>query len=138
MHWFFYLVAIAVIYVARKPTIGNLSVGLIVSYVLVTEILPRYWYLNTDDRFFDNAYSNFIHRFGYWSWYGASDIWVPYHWLTHGIAGIYVNVLRLDPYLVVGIVIPVLTAIFLAILLVVILQEFFQFKQAFKAACLVP
>lgn len=63
---------------------------------------------------------------------------VPYHWVTHGIAGIYADILNLDPFIATSLVIPVLAATGLAMLLVAILQQYIPLKSAIKAACLIP
>ena len=49
----------------------------------------RYWYLVSDDRLFEEAYSRAIHNFGFWDWYGSSDTWVPYHWFGHAFGGLF-------------------------------------------------
>ncbi|MCX6131804.1 MAG: hypothetical protein NTX25_22440, partial [Proteobacteria bacterium] len=96
-YWFFYLVALLLFVTSRYQSwiLYLFSGGIL--FLLSVFILPSGWHLTTNDRIFDSAYAVFIQRFGYWSWYGASDIWIPYHWLTHGIAGIYADVLNLDP-----------------------------------------
>jgi hypothetical protein len=107
-------------------------------FLLKTFVLPVGWHLTTNDRLFDGAYAIFIHKFGYWSWYGAADVWIPYHWLTHGIAGIFANVLDVDPYLATGVIVPVLSSIGIAILLVTILSNYVSIDAAFSSALVVP
>ena len=138
IHWFFSIIAV-IIYVLTRYTRPVIVFFCIMTTFLATAfILPAGWYVNTDDRIFDSAWALLMHRFGYWSWYGASNIFVPYHWVTHGIAGIYADVLNLDPFIATSIVIPVLAATGLAMLLVAILQQYIPLKSAIKAACVIP
>ena len=137
-HWFFYLVAVVLFVSSRYQSriLYLLSGGIL--FLLSVFILPSGWHLTTNDRIFDSAYAVFIQRFGYWSWYGASDIWIPYHWLTHGIAGIYADVLNLDPYLSTGVIVPVLSALGIVVLVVSILHNYVSIDAAFKSALVVP
>lgn len=138
IHWFFSIIAV-IIYVLTRYTRPVIVFFCIMTTFLSTAfILPASWYVNTDDRIFDSAWALLMHRFGYWSWYGASNVFVPYHWVTHGIAGIYADILNLDPFIATSLVIPVLAATGLAMLLVAILQQYIPLKSAIKAACLIP
>lgn len=137
-HWFFYLVALVLLVTFRYQSriLYLFSGGILI--LLSVFILPSGWHLTTNDRIFDSAYAVFIQRFGYWSWYGASDIWIPYHWLTHGIAGIYADVLNLDPYLSTGVIVPVLSALGIVVLVVSILHNYVSIDTAFKSALVIP
>jgi len=137
-HWYFYLIALILFAASKLSNWIALIVMVPVSFLLKTFVLPVGWYLTTNDRLFDGPYAIFIHKFGYWSWYGAADVWIPYHWLTHGIAGIFINVLDVDPYLVTGVIVPVLSSIGIAILLVTVLSNFVSIDAAFSSALVVP
>ena len=68
---------------------GPLRYVFIAVGVLLTRLaVDPLWYLISDDRLFEEAYSFFIHHFGFWSWYGSSNTWVPYHWFAHGVGGL--------------------------------------------------
>lgn len=58
-------------------------------FLAVRLVGDRYWYLVSDDRLFEEAYSRAIHNFGFWDWYGSSDTWVPYHWFGHAFGGLF-------------------------------------------------
>lgn len=138
IHWFFSIIAV-IIYVLTRYTRPVIVFFCVLTTTLLTVfILPAGWYINTDDRLFDSAWALLIHRFGYWSWYGASNVFVPYHWVTHGVAGIYADVLNLDPFIATSVVIQALTATGLAVLLVAILRQYIPLESAIKAACVIP
>lgn len=94
-----------------RPSVSRqwLAILLLTSCGLVRLLVGDIWYLATDDRVFDSAYSTFVHNFGYWSWFGASDTWIPYHWLGHGVAGLFSSVTLLQGLESAGILIPLLS-----------------------------
>lgn len=138
IHWFFSIIAVIICVMTRYIRPVVVFFCMLTAFLSTALILPAGWYITTDDRIFDSTWALLMHRFGYWSWYGASNVFVPYHWVTHGIAGIYTNILNLDPLIATSIVIPVLSATGLALFLVALLQQYIPLKSAIKAACVIP
>jgi hypothetical protein len=71
--------------------------------------IADYWYLISDDRLFEEAYSRAIFSFGFWDWYGTSSTWVPYHWFAHALGGVFQSTVTEESFVAVGIL-PILLA----------------------------
>ena len=95
----------------------------LVALVAVRIAIDRYWYLVSDDRLFEEAYSRAIHNFGFWDWYGSSDTWVPYHWLGHAFGGLFQSLRIGTDFQSIGIAPQVLGAFILCSSLLVILRR---------------
>lgn len=109
VHWAFLLAAVsAAAALAAKPKMAfPIFVGGLVGTKL---LLPKFWYLISDDRWFEEAYSRSIHLFGFWDWYGSSATWVPYHWLGHALGGLAQGFVSDQIFVAVGVVPSVITA----------------------------
>jgi hypothetical protein len=91
---------------------GPLRYVLIAVGVLLTRlVVDPLWYLISDDRLFEEAYSFFIHHFGFWSWYGSSNTWVPYHWFAHGVGGLVQAMVGGEKFQAVGAGVQVINAL---------------------------
>lgn len=113
MDWAFLIAGLAGvlgIILAHKRIPMYLLVGLVLTRIS----LDKYWFLISDDRLFEDAYSRSIHNFGFWDWYGSSSTWVPYHWLGHGIGGLAQTVPRIDSLQAVGVVPAVVSSLIIA------------------------
>jgi hypothetical protein len=110
IHWAFLLAAIsAVVALAARPKMAN---PILVGGLVGTKfLLPEYWYLISDDRWFEEAYSRSTYSFGFWDWFGSSATWVPYHWLGHTLGGLAQGFVSSQIFVAVGIVPSVITAI---------------------------
>lgn len=45
----------------------------------------------SDDSIWADGSSSVFARLGYWSWFGASNIYSPHHWLAYGMSGWFTN-----------------------------------------------
>ena len=113
IHWtFLFAAASAAVALAAKP---RMAIPILVGGLVGTKfLLPDFWYLVSDDRWFEEAYSRSIHLFGFWDWYGSSATWVPYHWLGHALGGLAQVFVSNQIFVAVGVVPSVITAIVLS------------------------
>jgi hypothetical protein len=109
VHWAFLIgasCAVASLVLPKRIRISTLIIGSVACHV----VIPKFWYLISNDRLFEESYSRSIIQFGFWDWYGSSSTWVPYHWFAHAIGGLAQTVVSGEPYIGVGIVPIVLAA----------------------------
>lgn len=72
----------------RKGRNSSRAIGLILSVLLVKYMtIDRSVTAITDDLVFADSYSSIVQQTGFWSWFGASDVYSPYHWLAYGVSG---------------------------------------------------
>lgn len=95
-----------------------------VGLVLTRLVIDDYWYLISDDRLFEDAYSRSIQNFGFWNWYGATDTWVPYHWLAHGVGGLAQGAARIGGFEAVGIVPAIIASLITASSSLLLISKF--------------
>ena len=113
VNWAF-IIAGAVSLIALKTQRTWKLVVVVLGMVMVRLLLDPFWYLISDDRLFEEAYSIFIQRFGFWSWYGASDTWVPYHWFGHAVGGLLQSTMQAKQFQAVGAGVQVVNALLVA------------------------
>ena len=109
VHWAFLVSAICALtslVLPKRTGSAVLVIGSIASYL----ILPKFWFLISNDRLFEEAYSRSIFQFGFWDWYGSSSTWVPYHWFAHALGGLAQAAITSEPFVGVGVVPVVLAA----------------------------
>lgn len=109
VHWAFLagaICALTSLVLPRRMGLTTIIIGSIASSLA----LPKFWYLISNDRLFEEAYSRSIFHFGFWDWYGSSSTWVPYHWLAHAIGGLAQATVTSEIFVGVGVVPIVLAA----------------------------
>lgn len=113
-NWVFLLPGTCIGILALRPSVFTWTLA-VVSAVIAWAKLPTYWYLVSDDRLFEEAYSRSIHLFGFWDWYGSVEVWVPYHWFSHAIAGLLQATVTSQSFVAVGAITVVVAAMTIAI-----------------------
>lgn len=89
------------------------QICVITGALIVRHLVDDKWFLVSNDRLFEEAYSRSIFHFGFWSWYGGSDTFIPYHWFAHAMAGIFQSQMGDEPFVAVGVGVAIVSSIVL-------------------------
>lgn len=135
-NWIFFVPGVCLAIHSFWPRHSTRLLG-IIGLVFVWASIPTYWYLVSDDRLFEEAYSRSIHRFGFWDWYGTSETWVPYHWFGHAIAGLFQSTVTSTSYVAVGLLTTVVVAVTAAVSLTCLAEATIRSEFGSKVAVLV-